>query len=73
MRTRVVRGSIMPAVGDGLQFATGGRYLVIAVKGRALRCLVLPRGAPGLAELEGVHLPVGGRWLEWSWAKRRKR
>jgi hypothetical protein len=73
VRTRVIRGSPMPSVGDGLQFKTGGRYLVISVKGRSLRCLVLPRGAPGLADLEGVHLPAGGRWWEWHWAKRPRR
>lgn len=72
VHTRVAWGEV-PNVGDGLQFRSGRRYLVTAVKGRRLTCLVLPPGTPGLAELEGVYLPAGGRWLSWEWAPRKRR
>jgi len=50
-----------PVPGDGLRTSTGRTYLILEVRGRTLRCLVLPRGEP-----------VDGTVFEWAWARRRK-
>lgn len=61
VKLRVSWGEI-PDVGDELRFRTGRRYQVISVKGRSLRCLVLPADAP-----------VQGRVLDWMWAPKKKK
>lgn len=48
--------------GDGLETTTGRRYLIIAVRGRILECLVLPKGEP-----------APGTIFQWRWAKRARR
>lgn len=60
VRLRVGWGEV-PPLGAELVTRTGRRYQVIGVRGRALRCLVLPADAPVLG-------PV----LRWAWARRRR-
>lgn len=62
VKLRVVAESFMPEVGDELRFRNGRRYQVLEIRGRGLRCLVLPPEA----EVQGtVH--------EWHWSPRQRR
>lgn len=60
VKLRVAHGEV-PPFGAVLVMATGRRYQVIGVRGRALQCLVLPPDA----ELE-----PGTPVLSWQWVKR---
>ena len=51
-----------PVAGDGLRTGTGRTYLILEVRGRTLRCLVLPKGEP-----------IKGTVFGWAWARRRRR
>lgn len=48
-----------PVAGDGLKTARGRRYLILSVRGKQLKCLVLPKDAP-----------IEGQVFEWQWSKR---
>lgn len=64
VKLRVSFGPI-PEAGDELRIvSTGRRYQVLGVKGRAMRCLVLPADAP---------VDPGSRIWDWQWAGRSKR
>jgi hypothetical protein len=51
-----------PVAGDGLRTKTGRQYLILAVRGKRLDCLVL--------EKDEV---INGRVYEWEWGKRERR
>lgn len=53
----------VPEFSDVLEFPSGRRYQVIGVRGRSLRCIVLPKDAP----------TDDCRVLPWEWAPRRKK
>lgn len=59
----------LPSQGDGLQTASGRRYLILGLKFsrdgrtlRALQCLVLP-----------PEEPIEGKIFSWEWAPRRRK
>ncbi|MBX3610376.1 MAG: hypothetical protein KF871_10830 [Hydrogenophaga sp.] len=63
VKLRVCWGEV-PAPGDELVFASGRRYQVLGVKGRTLRCLVIPKSEPPNQD---------GRTLCWRWAPRKRK
>jgi hypothetical protein len=50
-----------PRLGDELRTATGRRYLIRTVRGRALECVVVP-----------IDAEIAGRVFWWRWSVRRR-
>lgn len=57
--TRLWWNAPEPRSGDALRTRTGRMYLIRAVRGRSLACVVVPPDAV-----------VRGRVFEWKWGKR---
>ncbi|MBU0917870.1 MAG: hypothetical protein KKD97_16110 [Gammaproteobacteria bacterium] len=62
VKLRVAWGEI-PEFSDVLELASGRRYQVIGVRGKTLRCIVLPSTAT----------TDGCRVIPWQWSKRTKK
>lgn len=50
-----------PQEGDGLITRTGRKYLILGIRGKRLRCLILP-----------PEETIEGRWFQWTWSPRRR-
>lgn len=51
-----------PKRGDGLRTRTGRRYVILAVRGKRLDCMVIP-----------PEETIDGMMFDWSWGPRRRR